>query len=109
MLCPLKLLDWKMSGENGQNDIRNDCIQHGSHGGQITNEGTQMITLTNSELLNALHETALRVSYFNAGEGACYRAETNARHAAKSEWDNLVIEAKNRGIYNADDFKNYLL
>jgi hypothetical protein len=66
-------------------------------------------SVTDTSLLNALHEAASNVSYFNAGEGDCYRMEAGARAAAKSQWNALVEEAINRGIYDPADFKDYLL
>lgn len=65
--------------------------------------------ISNSGLLNALHEAAQDVSFFNAGEGPSYYAETNGRHAAISRWEALLEEAKFRGLYNPSDFKDYLL
>ena len=66
-------------------------------------------SVTDTSLLNALHEAASNVSYFNAGEGDCYRAEAGARAAAQRQWDALVEEAIKRGIYAPEDFREYLL
>ena len=65
--------------------------------------------ISNTGLLNSLHEAAKDVSYFNAGEGPSWYAETTGRHAALSRWQALLEEAQFRGIYNPDDFKEYLL
>jgi len=70
---------------------------------------SEMSTLTNTELLNALHESASNLSYFNAGEGEAWRAETGARAAASSEFESLKGEAIQRGIYTPEDFKRYLV
>jgi hypothetical protein len=65
--------------------------------------------VTDTSLLNALHEAASNVSYFNAAEGPSYYAEAGARAAARSQWEALVEEAISRGIYDPEDFKDYLL
>jgi hypothetical protein len=67
-------------------------------------ESSTSLPLTDTELLNALHEAASNLSYFNAAEGDVWRAETGARAAAQKEWNILVNEAIHRNIYNKEDF-----
>ena len=69
----------------------------------------EMSTLTATELLNALHESASNLSYFNAAEGDSWIAETGARAAAQKEFDELKGDALQRGIFSPEDFTRYLL
>ena len=64
-----------------------------------------MSELTNTELLNLLHEAASNLSYFNAAEGDVWRAESGSRAAAQKHWNYLVNQAIERGIYNPEEFK----
>ena len=65
--------------------------------------------MTDEELLTALADAASRVSYYNAAEGTQYTREATARHAARQAWDDLVREASERGIFNPESYKGYLL
>ena len=64
---------------------------------------------SNESLIQALHDAAADLSYYNAAEGDTYRWETGARSKARARWSELVEEAKVRGIYNPKDFSGYLV
>ena len=70
---------------------------------------TNMNNASNESLLQALHDAASDLSYYNAAEGDTYRYESGARSAAQKRWNALVNEAIQRGIYNKQDFANYLV
>ncbi len=61
--------------------------------------------MSNEELLQELKRAANRLSFLNAGEGACYNAE--ARSNAKANFDRLLAESKARGL--EFDLSGYLL
>lgn len=64
--------------------------------------------LENAGLLNALHEAASAVSYYNACE-AGWGNEAKSRAIADARWSELKAEAIRRGCYNKHDFKFYLV
>ncbi len=64
---------------------------------------------SNESLLQELHDAASDLSYYNAAEGDTYRWEAPARAKARARWNSLVNEATERGIYNPDDFRGYLV
>lgn len=70
---------------------------------------TSMNEASNESLLQALHDAAADLSYYNAAEGSAYRHESTARGVAQKRWNALVNEAITRGIYNKDDFRGYLV
>ena len=64
---------------------------------------------SNESLIQELHDAANDLSYYNAAEGDTYRYEATARSQAQKRWNALVNEAIQRGIYNKDDFRGYLV
>lgn len=68
-----------------------------------------MTQMTDEQLLTALADAAGRVSYFNAAEGTQYTQEGGARRAAKDAWHALVDEATERGIFDPENYKGYLV
>lgn len=75
----------------------------GRNGDQSMNEPS------NESLLQALHDAAAELSFYNAGEGEVYFREQGARSVARNRWNALVEEAIQRGIYNKKDFAGYLV
>ncbi len=61
--------------------------------------------MDNDDLLLELKRAANRLSFLNAGEGACYNAQ--ARDNAKAEFDKFYAEAKARSLNF--DASGYLL
>jgi hypothetical protein len=72
-------------------------------------EGMLVEETSDVDLLEALKTLAVEVSYFNAAEGSDYTREAGSRRAAQAKFNTLVEIAKERGIYNPEDFKNYLV
>lgn len=70
---------------------------------------SDLVDLSDTDILNSLHEAAGNLSYFNAAEGDVYRMEAGARAAAQKAWNVLVDEALRRGIYDKDAFAEYLV
>lgn len=68
-----------------------------------------MNTPSNESLLQELHDAAAELSYFNAAEGDNWYREQGARSKAQARYTTLVNVAAERGIYNKDDFKGYLV
>ena len=65
--------------------------------------------MNDEELLAAMKDAATGLSYYNADEGDCYSAERNGRAVAQGKWDALKAVAKDRGIWNSDDWRGYLV
>lgn len=70
---------------------------------------TNMNDASNESLIQALHDAAADLSYYNAAEGQVYFMEAGARGVARNRWNSLVNEAIARGIYNKEDFSGYLV
>ncbi len=65
---------------------------------------------SNESLLNALHEAASRLSYYNACDDGTQRMrEEKDRMLAWDHWKALRDEAIARGVYKSEDFRNYLV
>ena len=61
--------------------------------------------MSNDELLQDLKSAANRLSFLNAGEGACYNRK--AKEEAKALFDKLLVESKARGL--DFDLSEYLI
>ena len=70
---------------------------------------TKMNEPSNESLIQALHEAASTLSYYNAAEGDVYRREAGSRAKARARYLDLVEAAIERGVYNKEDFKGYLI
>ena len=68
-----------------------------------------MAETSNEELILALKEAASRLSYFNAAEGDQWAKERDARRAAHTTFYTMKEIAMERGIYDQDQFKHYLV
>lgn len=54
--------------------------------------------LTQDELDIAHHRIAMKISYYNAGEGACWYTEASARSLCQQEYKEVCAEYTERGI-----------
>ena len=66
------------------------------------------VSTENESLLNALHESAVEVSYFRAAEDDWGR-ETQERERAEKRWDALKEEAKVRGIWEPKLYTRFMV
>lgn len=62
-----------------------------------------------SDLMKELHGAAQEVSYFQAAEGSDYTREADARKVAWGRWVALKEIAMKHGVFDPEDFKNYLV
>lgn len=68
-----------------------------------------MTQIDNSALLNELHLAASQVSRFNAADWEQIGREREAAGKAWARWVDLKQMAQQRGIYNPEEFKRYLV
>jgi hypothetical protein len=54
--------------------------------------------LNADELYAVFHKTAMDLSYLNAAEGACYKAETKSRYSCEATYKEICQEYKDRGL-----------
>ena len=54
--------------------------------------------LNSDELYEVFHKTAMELSFFNAGEGDSYKAETKPRYACQATYKEICQEYKDRGL-----------
>ena len=52
--------------------------------------------MTDDELKQATHDAAIKLSYYNAGEGQCWRQEGSARGRASGAFHALVKQCNQR-------------
>ena len=60
-------------------------------------------------LLDRLCRAASDLSFYNAGEGACYQRETGARLNARDEYDRAYAEVEAAGLLGEFDRNQYLV
>jgi len=60
-------------------------------------------------LLDRLHRAASDLSFYNAGEGACYQREQGARLNARDEYDRAYAEVEAAGLIGEFDRNQYLV
>jgi hypothetical protein len=75
----------------------------------FTEEGIEVTETTNEELLQATKEAASLLSFYNAAEGDNWERERTARSVAHAKFYNLKEICMERGIYNPEDFKHFLV
>ena len=54
--------------------------------------------LNSDELYEVFHKTAMDLSYHNAGEGATWYSEANARSLVQGKYKEICQEYKDRGL-----------
>jgi vacuolar-type H+-ATPase catalytic subunit A/Vma1 len=99
-------------GVRGIGSGKTKVVLAGPHLRTLTRNSTGrkiMSELTNTELLNRMHEAAADLSYYNAAEGSDYYREKGARAIAQKHWNTLVEEAVKRGLYEKGDWLEYLV
>lgn len=54
--------------------------------------------LTTDELYAVFHKTAMELSFFNAGSGYSWKAETKPRYTCEATYKEICQEYKDRGL-----------